>query len=117
MTTCNLPWWYGGDRAKSSERWQFVNPQGEIVAGGPWARSGRSLGIENDQICVLSDFGKNCDVIFRNPEGTRENNDEYIVLVLETGLEYLFSAYEERPPALKGKLIRDEWDEFDLLNK
>ena len=80
-----------------------------MVAGGSWFRfgGGRSLGIENDQICVLFNGGKFCDVIFRNPEGTRENNDEYIVLRLEFGLEFLFSAYEERPPALKGKLIND----------
>ena len=50
-------------------------------------------------------------MIYRNPEGTRENNDEYIVLSLSPSVSYYvefsISAYEERPPALKGKLIND----------
>ena len=54
---------------------------------------------------LLNDYGKHCNVIFRNPEGTRENNDEYIILILRDGVQWFFSAYEERPPALKDKLF------------
>ena len=50
---------------------------------------------------------KFCAAIYRNPEGTRENNDEYIRLIRDTERVAFFSAYEERPPALKDKPIND----------
>ncbi len=80
-----LPWWYGGDPGKGTEYWRFLNPQGETVDGGRWAPHGRGryLGIENEQMCFLIGIhGKVCDGIYRNPEGTRENNDEYFLRIL-----------------------------------
>ena len=52
---------------------------------------------------------KTCLPVYRNPEGVRQNNDEYLLIFPQNLFaDYFFSAYEERPPALKGKLIRDE---------
>ncbi len=62
---------------------------------------GRSLGIENDQICNEYAGPKLCFLVYRNPEGTRENNDEYILA--SDGHTIFISAYEERPPALKDR--------------
>ena len=115
-----LPWWYGNNAGKGTEYWMFFNPQGEFVPGGSTMRLGlqrsqrsviRSLGIENDRICFARLSGKFCTAIYRNPEGTRESNDEYIVLVLSPSISYFvefpISAYEERPPALKDKAFND----------
>ncbi len=80
-----LPWWYGNYAGKGVEYWSFTNPQGENVQGGVWARHGRGryLGIENEQMCFLIEtHGSVCDVIYRNPQGTRENNDEYFLRIL-----------------------------------
>ncbi len=88
----------------------FFNPHGVAVTGGSWSARpiSRVLGIENDQICfVFSGYGKICNLIYRTPEGTRENNDEYILFQINEGTEWFFSAYEERPPALKDKSFND----------
>ena len=99
-----LPWWYGN--SAYGEYWIFINPQGEPIVRGSWRPGvGATLTIENEQICHTSpNF---CLLIYRNPEGTRVNNDEYFS-EWGDGVERFFSAYAERPPGLKGKLIRDE---------
>lgn len=107
------PWWYGGDPREGTEYWSFRNRQGEVVGGGPWwgSGTGRFLGIENAQICnEVPDGTKICSAVYRNLEGTRENNDEYIVRPLygpSYGSVWSFSAYEERPPALKDLSFND----------
>ena len=103
-----VPYRYGGDPGSGTEYWSFTNPQNVWESGGTWGIfSPRPLIIENDQTCFQIDRRKTCSLIYRNPQGTRENNDEYIDLRLWNGEEWLFSAYEERPPALKGKSFND----------
>ncbi len=99
------PWWYGAGTRGKSAHWAFIS-RGEIEFSGPWAGPAGSirgpLNIEDDHIC--GDFaviGKYCAAYYRNPDGTRDNNDEYIV-VGPSGT-FAFSVYETRPSALEGK--------------
>ena len=58
--------------------------------------------IENDHIC--DDFGvlgKFCAAYYRNPGGTHDDNNEYIV-VGPSGV-FPFSVYQSRPAALEAK--------------
>ncbi len=59
-------------------------------------------GIENDRLCFFGDSPIFCHAVYRNPDGTRENNDEYLIVGFANSTNF-FSAYEERPPALKDK--------------
>ena len=76
--------------------------------GGSWGTFRfRPVSIENDQICEVSVGAPPCLIVYRNPQGTRENNDEYILYQIWYGKEWFFSAYDERPPALKDKSFND----------
>ena len=103
------PWWYGPGTLGKSAHWAFIS-QGDIEFNGPWAGPTGSirgpLNIEDDHICgTFGVIGKYCAAYYSNPGGTRENSNEYIV-VGPSGV-FPFSAYEERPPALKDKPIND----------
>ena len=101
------PWAYGVDPQKGVEYWSFTNPQSEIEVAGIWTGVGNQIRgneyIEDDLLCAnYSGLGKYCVAYYRNPGGTRKNNDEYVVV---SGVgAFPVSVYKHRPPALAGKL-------------
>ena len=58
-----------------------------------------AIRIENEKVCYTRGATV-CSAIYRNPDGKRDNNNEYLMLNLVNGQEFFFSAYDERPPAL-----------------
>ena len=104
-----LPYWYGGDPGSNTEHWMIRNPQNKLGMGGSWSNVPFPPdSIENDQICAVVVGVKYCVIVYRNPQGTLANNDEYILYRIWSGEEWLFSAYEERPPALEDKSFNEE---------
>ncbi len=96
------PWWYGRDPDTGVEHWANLPGGNEIEIGGAWGSDRGTWHIEGDRLCyVWNTYGGTCSDVYRDREGTRENNDEYkIVLPIGT---YPFSAYTERPPDLDGR--------------
>ncbi len=95
------PWWYGTDPNSGNQHWKNFNGEATEVGGSWGADTGRWY-IEADHICFeLDHYPPGCSNTYRNPKGTRANSDEY-VLELPHG-NFPFSAYAERPPALKGE--------------
>ena len=92
-------WWYGNDPRYVDDYSLSFNGD-EIKITGAWGWDEGRWHIEADQFCFqLKRIGSGCAAVYRNPEGTRTNNDEY-VLALGVG-DFPFSVYTERPPALK----------------
>ena len=110
-----LPWWYGGDPGSGTARWMRFTNQGAVEVGGFWGPPSivtpppgiARFRIENDRLCFFGDSPVFCNAVYRNPEGTRTNNDEYLIVGFADSTNF-FSAYEERPPALKDKPLKDE---------
>lgn len=101
------PWWYGADPRQGTEHWAFNGPEGEVEMKGAWTGRLRQLRaarivIEDDLNCNdITGVGRACSVIYRNPDGTRKNSNEFILL--SGAGAFPFSTYETRPPALEGK--------------
>ena len=92
-------WWYGNDPRYGEDYWVSYNGD-ELKICCAWGAGEGRWYIEGDNICtVFTAYGVLCHDVYRNPEGTRANNDEY-TFVLPLG-SFPFSVYAERPLALK----------------
>jgi len=95
-------WWYGRNPRTGKKHWAFLPKGKEIGIGGAWGSHRGTWNIAGDFICFdWVRYGRTCVPVYRNPEGTRSSNDEYVIALGGGG--FAFSTYKERPPALKNK--------------
>jgi adenylate cyclase len=65
----------------------FISPDGaSAMTFGDWGNSTGTAHVENDRLCYVQPTTQSCEMFFRNPGGTRENENEYF-----NGWAYPFS--------------------------
>jgi TolB-like protein/class 3 adenylate cyclase/tetratricopeptide (TPR) repeat protein len=69
-----------------------VSPDGVVVRYGDWGEGAGTARLNGDRLCLTWTTTEHCDIVFRNPGGTKERENEYILY--EMGWAFTFSQLE-----------------------